>query len=333
MSWNHDAETTTLPLPDCLNSVHHLQPKCLEDRCLPLQTMEKSTAEAQSLRHVVSHLLAVLRLPSSLHLLAQEIHRKMTAQSCPCKILVFKETFHQHAKTDLLHNVQKHVQDIVLSFSITTVFVLSVFVLTVFMDESSVALRLCSSCTLNASPALERQSSGCNIYRADVWEDKPLPFKKKNAFQFACITHDTSTISSGNAATRIIMVVFTKPHQHLRWPVTSVSPCSRMEEEAMEFTCFAGECSFFMYSWTVWPRLMPDGLSLKPLKNEQITLRSRYGPRTDYDPSLRNTVSPSERRLCNHRFVVESDRPSAVTIFLLPMHGAAVFSMAKSSSA
>ena len=54
---------------------------------------------------------AVLRLPSNLHLLAQEIHRMMTVWRCPRKFLVFKETFHSHALTALLHNVQKQYQD------------------------------------------------------------------------------------------------------------------------------------------------------------------------------------------------------------------------------
>ena len=48
---------------------------------------------------------------------------------------------------------------------------------------------------------------------------------------------------------------------------------------------------------------------------------------------LCDTVSPSEQSLCNHRFVVESGRPSVVVIFLLPVPPVAMFSMAKSSCA
>ena len=87
------ALVTTLPVPDCLNLVHHLQPRRLEDRFLPQQPRKKGHSPAQSLQHIISHLPAVLRLPGSVHLLAKEIHRKMTAQSCPRKFLVFKENF------------------------------------------------------------------------------------------------------------------------------------------------------------------------------------------------------------------------------------------------
>ena len=87
------ALVTTLPVPDCLNLVHHLQPRRLEDRFLPQQPRKKGHSPAQSLQHIISHLPAVLRLPGSVHLQAKEIHRKMTAQSCPRKNLVFKENF------------------------------------------------------------------------------------------------------------------------------------------------------------------------------------------------------------------------------------------------
>ena len=82
----NSALITTLPVLDCLNLVQHLLPMCLEDRFLPWQT-RKGTAEAQSLQHIISHLPAVLTQPGVQHLLAQEIHRKMTAQSCPRKLL------------------------------------------------------------------------------------------------------------------------------------------------------------------------------------------------------------------------------------------------------
>ena len=59
----------------CLNLVQHLQPRCLEDRCLPQQTKKKkSTATAQSLHHIISHFPVVLSLPGMRHSLAQEIH-------------------------------------------------------------------------------------------------------------------------------------------------------------------------------------------------------------------------------------------------------------------
>ena len=46
----------TLPVSDCLNSVQHLQSRCLEDSFLPQQTRKKGTAKAQSHQHIVSHL-------------------------------------------------------------------------------------------------------------------------------------------------------------------------------------------------------------------------------------------------------------------------------------
>ena len=39
-----------------------------------------ATPAAQSLQHIMSHHLAVLRLPGSLHLLAKEIHRQLSLQ-------------------------------------------------------------------------------------------------------------------------------------------------------------------------------------------------------------------------------------------------------------
>ena len=73
--WRRDnsALITTLPVLDCLNFVQHLQPRCLEDRFDPSITKRKGTA--QPLQHLIfSHLPAVLRLPCTWSLLAQEIH-------------------------------------------------------------------------------------------------------------------------------------------------------------------------------------------------------------------------------------------------------------------
>ena len=78
-------------------SVQHLQPRCPAGQ-IPPSSNEEGTAKAQSLQHIVAHLLAVLRTGSK-HLLAQEIPCRMTAQSCPRKLLVFKKTSHLHART------------------------------------------------------------------------------------------------------------------------------------------------------------------------------------------------------------------------------------------
>ena len=73
------ALVTTLPVLDCLNSAQHLQPRCLDDRLLPQRSRKKSTAKAQSFQHIIAILPAVLRLLNSVHILAKEIQRKMTA--------------------------------------------------------------------------------------------------------------------------------------------------------------------------------------------------------------------------------------------------------------
>ena len=45
---------TTLPVLDCLNSVQHLQRKCLEERFLRLQTRKKGAAKVQLHQHIIS---------------------------------------------------------------------------------------------------------------------------------------------------------------------------------------------------------------------------------------------------------------------------------------
>ena len=55
--------------------------------------------------------------------------------------------------------------------------------------------------------------------------------------------------------------------------------------------------------------------SLDPLKNKQTTHMSRYGDETQ--TTLRAAWSPSERGLCNHRFVVDCGRRRVVAIFLV----------------
>ena len=59
------AGITTLPVPVCPNSVQHLQPTCLENRFLPQQSKEKSTAKAQSLQRIIHHLAASCAISSS----------------------------------------------------------------------------------------------------------------------------------------------------------------------------------------------------------------------------------------------------------------------------
>ena len=49
-------------------------------------------------------------------------------------------------------------------------------------------------------------------------------------------------------------------------------------------------------------------------------------------PMLRDAMSPSERSLCNHRFVVECGTPSVVAMFLAPKPRVAMRPMAKRSS-
>ena len=114
-SWKHVAETVTLLELDCLlgatpaDQVSGIQ-------IPPSLNKEKSTAKAQPLQHLISHLLAGVRLTSSLQ--AKEIHRQMAAQGSPCKFLVFKQTFHQLAQTAAHLYVQEQVQDILLPFLI-----------------------------------------------------------------------------------------------------------------------------------------------------------------------------------------------------------------------
>ena len=77
---------------------------------LPQQTRKKAL-----LKH--SHFsTSVLGLPCSVHLLATEIQCKMTAQRCPCQLLVFNETLHWHARTALLHHLRKRNPDTVVTF-------------------------------------------------------------------------------------------------------------------------------------------------------------------------------------------------------------------------
>ena len=112
-------------MPDCLNLVQHMQPKCLEDSFLPLQTRKTSTAESRSFRTtfpisgsstlqsdgLFSHKQTVPSNPAhsspliGVHLLAKEIKRKVTAQSYLRKIHIFQNSLQQHARTIVLHLV------------------------------------------------------------------------------------------------------------------------------------------------------------------------------------------------------------------------------------
>ena len=70
------------------------------------------------------HLPAVLRLPGSVHRLAKETQRKMTAQRCPCQLLVFKETLSTSVPgTVLRHSFQETVPGMVLTFLVRGSFV------------------------------------------------------------------------------------------------------------------------------------------------------------------------------------------------------------------
>ena len=60
---------------DCLNLVQHLQLRCLEDRFLRQKKGKKGTAKAQSLQHLIFHLLAVQTAPDGVHR-----HRQTTKQ-------------------------------------------------------------------------------------------------------------------------------------------------------------------------------------------------------------------------------------------------------------
>ena len=111
-SWQHCFDYI-----DSLNSVQHQQPKCLEDRLLPDQNKEKQASLKKSLCNSTfpnsgspkcDQMTCTAHYPTtkrnthsshlkSVHLLAQEIHRKMSAQRCPCQLLVFKETFHKRS--------------------------------------------------------------------------------------------------------------------------------------------------------------------------------------------------------------------------------------------
>ena len=67
---------TTLTALGCLNLVQHLQPRCLEDRFLLNKQGKPSITRARLLQETHSSPL------KGVHLLAEEIHRKMTAQRC-----------------------------------------------------------------------------------------------------------------------------------------------------------------------------------------------------------------------------------------------------------
>ena len=99
------ALSTTQQVPDCLNSVKHLQPKCLEDRFLPLQSMEHKYHQSKATSVHVSQLGNPTKRSDDLHsrrrttkkthsLVAhltspgtRDLQRKMTAQSCSRKRL------------------------------------------------------------------------------------------------------------------------------------------------------------------------------------------------------------------------------------------------------
>ena len=52
-------------MPDCLNLVQHLQPKCLEGSFLPLQTRKTSTAESRNVPTFCAHIAPCQKQPTA----------------------------------------------------------------------------------------------------------------------------------------------------------------------------------------------------------------------------------------------------------------------------
>ena len=118
---------TTLPVLDCLNSVQHLQPRCLEEDSSLIKTRKNKHRQKQDRFNTTVHIsgspncgrmacTATAGPPEptrsspliGVYLLAPEIPRKMTAQRCPCWLLVCKETVHKHART-VLRRISKKI--------------------------------------------------------------------------------------------------------------------------------------------------------------------------------------------------------------------------------
>ena len=137
----------------------------------------------------------------------------------------------------------------------------------------------------------------------------------------------------------------------LRWPVLRLYVLLDAAAAALDAGClqtFANTGDCIQHGSTEIQALMSAAArtrsSLQPWthgRDTQMTRREMRNMQGKHDahtslcsrPILRDATSPSERSLCNHRFVVDSGTPSASAIFLLPRPWAALFSMAKSSSA
>ena len=77
--WKHVAWITALPVLDNLNSVQHLQPRCLEDRFLPQQNKENKHHESKAASVDVSQLWQPTKGSDDLH--SHRLNAKKTHSS------------------------------------------------------------------------------------------------------------------------------------------------------------------------------------------------------------------------------------------------------------
>ena len=127
---------------------------------------------------------------------------------------------------------------------------------------------------------------------------------------------------------------------HVLSVVPSVSVQSAMESNDVLMTCFCAvsldgtmrSLKITFQKCRLWRQHKP--LSCGPTHDVSSWSSAPHKPASAPRgrPMLRDATSPSERSLCNHRFVVDCGKPSVVAIFLAPKPRVAMRSMTKRSS-